>query len=239
MSKKLIAAFLSASFIWLAGCADKNAQPNASPASPTPSKPDKAKAEVTTEPHWDQVSPGVSLQVKVEKGVDSSNSTPDSPRYKYDVNVNLKNTGSSPIIYDTIEAAFLPGEGEPLRMRTIEGIHQDGRYAAITSYSRGGEQFKEVNDLQKRAVLRIGKSKTEKWSYDTGGDTNDLLSRSQAAPLIFEFALRSNKRAVAGPFQAALPDLDSLSTAMPGAPPQAVYLKFKPYGGPPKEATAR
>lgn len=83
MSKKLIAALLYASFILLAGCAGQNVQPNASPATPTPSKPNKVKAEVTTEPHWYEVSPGVSLQVKVEKGEDSSNSTPDSPRYKY------------------------------------------------------------------------------------------------------------------------------------------------------------
>jgi len=233
MSKNLIAAFLSASFILLAGCAGKNAQPNASPASPTPAKPDKVKAEVTTEPHWYEVPPGVSLQVKVEKGTDSSNSTPDFPRYKYDVNVNLKNTGSSTIIFDAAEAAFLPGEGEPFRARTVEGIHENGAYVTRTTFSRRGEELKSrMDDLQK-LTLRIGKSKTKQWIYDTGGDTNDLLDRSKAAPLIFQFTLMSNERAVAGPFQAALPDLDSLSTAMPGAPPQAVYLKFKPSGGTP------
>lgn len=140
MSKKLIAVFLYTSFVLLVGCAGKNAQPNASPASPTPSKSNKVKAEVTTEPHWDQVSPGISLQVKVEKGVDSSNSTPDSPRYKYDVSVNLKNTGSSTIIFDAAEAAFLPGEGEPFRARTVEGIHEihgNSAYVTSTTFSRG------------------------------------------------------------------------------------------------------
>lgn len=238
MMKELIAALLSVSIVLFAGCSGKNAQSNNSasispPGSPAAVKPDIRRAEVTTEPLWNQVSPEISLQTMVKKEIDSSNSTPDSPRYMYQVEVKLKNTGASPLVFDAAEASFAPTKGGPLVARTIEGVDFDGRHLTRTTFSRDGDppgqSGKSGDDLQKVITSRLGKGKEKRWEYDTGGDTRDLLSRSEGAPLAFQFTLMSGKKIVAGPFRADLPDLNDLSSPgdTKGSQPAAVYMKFK------------
>jgi hypothetical protein len=235
MTKKTIAALLSVSLVLLAGCSGKNAQSNnsansSSPGAPAAAKPNIARAEVTTEPLWNQVSPEISLQTMVKKGIDSSNSTPDSPRYMYQLEVKLKNNGASPLVFDAAEAAFVPGKGGPLLARTIEGVEFGGRYLTRTTFSRDGDPpGQSGDDLQRVTTSRVGKGKEKQWKYETGGDTRDLLNRSETAPLVFQFTLMSGKKIVAGPFRAGLPDLNDLSSTgdTKGSQPAVVYLKFK------------
>lgn len=158
-----------------------------------------------TEVPWERVSSQLSLLATVTKGRDNSNWTPQSPSFQYDVEVRLKNTGSSPVAYDTLEFAFVPAFGESLRAR------QTSRDA------RNPDVVKTVN---------IGPGEETRWKFDTNGYTDALLRRSQGQPLGFEISLHLDGGVVAGPFRAELPDLGRVP-ASGGAPSSAVYLKFK------------
>ncbi|MEW6208076.1 MAG: hypothetical protein AB1631_06900 [Acidobacteriota bacterium] len=231
MLKKAILFLLAMSFSAMIGCGHKDeSHPQTTTESKNAQPNERAKAEVTTEPHWDQVASNISLQAKVTKEIDSSNSKPDEPEYMYRVEVNLKNTGGSTVLFDMAEVAFVPGEGDPMLARTAQGIDTDGRGVTRTAFSRRGEPPpRPKEELRKVEVIRLTAGKEKQWGYDTGGDTTDLLNRSKAGPLMFRFSLLSNEAVVAGPFQAALPDLDklSLSGKDKGAQSRDVYLKFK------------
>lgn len=166
--------------------------------------PTSHMALLAAEAPWERVSPQVSLLGKVTKGIDFSNSTPQSPRFQYDVEVRLKNTGSSPITYDALEFAFIAALGEPLRARQTE---HDARTEAVKT-------------------VTIKPDEEKRWEFTTNGYTNELLRRSQSQPLVFEMSLRLEGRIVAGPFRAELPDLGRLPGSGRGTTAPAVHLKF-------------
>jgi hypothetical protein len=174
-----------------------------------------AASDEADQSHWQQLSPKLSLLGKVAKGVDTSNSTSESPRFQYNVEIRIKNTATSAIAYDRVERAFIPAVGEPLRIvQTVQ-------------------TFQDLQDLQNLRtqgikVTNIKSGDEEKFEVDTNGYTNDLLNRTEGKPLIFDVRFRYKGRVVAGPFRADLPDLRQLPAPVSGAPPSAFYLEFKP-----------
>lgn len=159
---------------------------------------------------WNDVAPHLSLHGTVAKGVDYSNWSKDSPAWQYDVEVRLKNKGTTPVIFDAAALSFVPGNGKPLSVVQTE---QDPRRRSVTK----SRQLKADSE--------------EVFKTDSNGYTGRLLEQSGTTPLQFEVALWRGSQRVAGPFRAELPRLSHLpevtSTPGHGVKGTAVYLTFK------------
>ncbi len=249
MLKKIMAALLAASIVLLAGCKKDSQSTNSSnsssgaitsaQASDRPARSDEPetvsprseamKVEVSKEPHWDQVTPDLSLQIKVGRQPDSSNSSQSSPRDMYRVEVSLKNSGAA-ITFDAAEASFVPSEGDPLRVQVQQG-YDTMRNADLTrtNFIYKGLKPETGNDSVVIQKVKLGKGEPKKWDFQTDGFTSDLLNQSRSAPLVLEFNLLLDKKVVAGPFRAALPSLNDLPSSGSAHEPLSagVYPKAK------------
>lgn len=176
---------------------------------------------------WKQVSPGFSLLGKVARGIDSSNSKPDQPKYQYIVEVDVKNTGSSPLTYDTAELTLIPATEAPLRavQKWYEG-HSTTLFN-VDEFNGQPEKPRDGGSEARTKVRKLNSGKEEKLKFEFGGYTDTLIARSPGKPIICQVTLSLKGRAIAGPFRAELPDINSLPSNNQGAPPQAVYMSFK------------
>jgi hypothetical protein len=177
--------------------------------------------------HWEQVSSGLSLLGKVTKGIDSSNSTPESPRFQYTVEVRMKNTGSSSIAHDATELAFRPAQGPPLRGTQTKRPDRTTLEWDLSIYaeaSTGAPRETGGQDAVRTENLKKGQEK--EWKVDTNGHTGYLLTKSEGKALLFEITLKSRGKTVAGPFRAELPGIEGLPAPGDQKSSSGVYLKF-------------
>ena len=176
--------FLTLALVGLASCTKQPTEQVRDKSSPTP------QASATRAAEWVQVTPDISLMGIVRKGLDVSNSTPAKPEYQYLVEVHLKNTGASPIRFETVALAFEPGRAEPLRQQ-------------VTS--------RDLKDQTKVLTVSMKHGEEKDWDAELlGATTAELFKRAAGEPVVFSLALQSKGKTIAGPFRATLPELDTL-----------------------------
>lgn len=124
----------------------------------------------------------------------------DSSPIAYRVNVTVKNTGSSPIVFDTIVCAFVPANGRPLINKTY-----------VYDKTKGKDEKSYNSDLKTDAI-EPGTAKT--FSSTTDGYTFKLLGDAGNLPLQFVFTLYRGDSTPAisaiGSHGADLPDIQAL-----------------------------
>lgn len=109
----------------------------------------------------------------------------------YRVVVAVTNTGSSPVVFDIVQCAFIPGNGKPL----LDTIHP---------YDQAkGDDRSAYEDNLKSAAIAAGGGET--FSFTTDGYTFKLLRDAGTGPLEFVVILMKGGSPVVGPFAAVLP----------------------------------
>jgi hypothetical protein len=145
---------------------------------------------------------------------------PDVSPIAYHVTVTVKNSGSNPIVYDTVQAAFLPGEGKNPLIMTTHPYDKD----------RGDKQEAYKKD---RKSATIAPGATETFNFTTNGYTFKLLRDAGKAPLEFVVILVKGDDPVipvVGPYAAPLPALNDLlkyeQSVLDKTPGKALTLKY-------------
>lgn len=195
--RNVVLLTLALAVVLLIGCRSaKRTTSNAESNSANASSPQTLNtAPPAREAQWVQVTPNISLMGIARKGMDENNSTPEKPEYIYQIEVHLKNTGAATLHFDTVLITFEPGKGEPLRQQ-------------VTSRA-----VNELGAVDERKVLTINMKSGEEKDWDAelmGTTTGELLRRAAGEPVVFSLALQAKGRTIAGPFRAALPELNSL-----------------------------
>lgn len=124
-------------------------------------------------------------------------SDPLSVPYAYHVTVNVKNAGTAPIVYDAIEAQFIPANGKPL------GMTQRSVAAGTDSVEKTGATEPSLDE-------ELPPNDSKSFDFSTNGYTLELLHNAGDAPLRFAVAFVKNNHAVSDVFVADLPALDEL-----------------------------
>jgi hypothetical protein len=115
----------------------------------------------------------------------------------YHVKVYLHNSGTQNILFDEIQGAFVPSQGQPLIQSTF--AYDKSKGEALEAYQ---------SSQNTPTVLEPGKSL--EYNYTTDGYTMDLLATVGNQPLQFHIVLFRHKSVISGPYVANLPDLFSL-----------------------------
>lgn len=115
----------------------------------------------------------------------------------YRVFVRVKNSGSSSLVFDEIEASFIPAQGRALRTKTYR--YDGSKDHSATGYSKDDNKATELAPEEIQA-----------YDWTTNGYTFSLLRDSGAKPLTFSVRFLYKGALVAGPFRAILPELMTL-----------------------------
>lgn len=117
--------------------------------------------------------------------------------FAYRVELEFTNTGSVPIEFDAVEAAFLPSVGRPLTQKTYP--YDSTKGSNDRAYAEGD-----------RIVKKIPPGGTEEFSFTTNGYTLLLLRDAGNKPLVFVALLANRKAVEVGPIWFELPSINSL-----------------------------
>ncbi len=115
----------------------------------------------------------------------------------YHVKVHVKNSGTKKILFDEIQAAFVPSQGQPLIQRTF--AYDKSKHESLDAYEKGDN---------KPSILECGESLD--FDYTTDGYTREVLEATGKQPLQFHIVLFRSKSVIAGPYVADLPNLMDL-----------------------------
>lgn len=189
---KHIRILITVSICTLVFWACSKSPPETASSSDPPQKPSAAPHQ-----HEDQ-QPSLAVTGEVTQEIHMSfGDNPDVSPVAYHVAVTVQNVGKTPLVFDTVEGAFLPKNGRPLRNVT-HNVDKDKGDSPEAS-AKGDIPTDELAPGAARTL-----------EFTTDGYTFKLLRDAGDAPLRFGLTFGRNRAAVTDSFVAILPDLKEL-----------------------------
>ncbi len=116
---------------------------------------------------------------------------------EYKVKVTIRNTGTSALTWDQLQAEFYPEHGRHLTIPMFPYDPEKG--GDERAYQQGGKKS-----------LKLAPGASQDFEFGTDGYTFDLLGEADRKPLRFSVAVLFDGTAIAGPYVALLPPLNDL-----------------------------